>query len=90
MGMPFGYTVLRIGTKALFGINHEIQWQTDREITTQCRVHGDECTLRGLLQSALVSQYSVDDRFSVLAFANLEIGGIFRGLNKIAFRIDMK
>ena len=90
MRMIFGDTVLLRTAKAVARVDHHVERQADRQIAAQRRIQRDQRALHRLFQRGVVGQYPIDNRFAVFAFANLEIGRIAGGLDKITLRINME
>ena len=76
--------------QATAAVQQGVQRQPHRKIAAQGGVDRNQRAAHRLLQGSIDGQNPVDNRLAVFALANLEIGRVARGFNKVAFRIDMK
>src|SRR3989454_8399833 len=71
-------------------VDDEVDRQSDRDIRAHGRIERHDRALGRLEQAGRALDHTVDDRLAVLALTDLEIAGVGRRFDEIAFAVDLE
>src|SRR5205085_6142991 len=82
--------VLHADVQRVLLIPEDVERQADRDVRAQRRIERDQHALRRFAVRRLRRQYAIENRLSVLEFAELEVGRVRARLDEVALLVDVE